>query len=114
VRDARAPVIPGPHRNWHASLKNKGFCNLSLQRFAIRYCRYDLRRTTNHSLVSIELRDSDVAGGDMTMMRQLTLRVASRIIFAVGWSLRSVDSVRIEMREGENPANRLLAQRCAR
>jgi hypothetical protein len=66
------------------------------------------------TLLTIELRDSDVADGDMRMMRQLTLRIVSRIIFAVGWSLGSVDSVRIEMREGENPGNRPLAQRSAR
>jgi len=52
--------------------------------------------------VSIELRDSNVAGGDMTA--DATTHCADRFAyrFAVRWSLRCFDSVRIGTREGEN------------
>jgi hypothetical protein len=63
-------------------LKNKGFCNLFLRRSLLR-----LRPALDDespTLLSTELRDSLVADGDMTMMRQPTLLIASRIIFAVG------------------------------
>ena len=110
--DAQALVIPGPHRKLHSSVKNKGFCNFFLRRSLLR-----LRPALDDeslTLLSTKLRDSDAAGGDMTVMRQPTLRIAARIIFAVGCSLRSVNSVRMEMRGGDKPANRPLARRSAR
>ena len=55
--------------------------------------------------VSIELRDSDVAGGDMTADEATHFADRLAYHFAVGWSLRSLDSVQREAREGENPAN---------
>jgi len=89
ARDARALVIPGPHRKLHSSVKNKGFCNLFLRRSLLR-----LRPAL-----------------DDESLRFSGPNCATALLPA---TLRRVDSVRMEMREGKKPANRLLAQRSAR
>jgi hypothetical protein len=113
ARDARAAGYARPTSEIAFEPENKGFCDLSLRRCAIRCRSYDLRWTANPSPVSIELRDSDVADGDMTMMQQLTLLIRLAHHFCRGVVASAVDSVPMEMREGENWANRLLAQRSA-
>jgi hypothetical protein len=93
-------VVPGAHRNSISSLRNKGF---SVSRgveplAAITVC--GTRRILR--LFRIEQRNSDCEQRYDSRSDNSLALIASIIIVAVGWSLRSLDSLRVGMREGEN------------
>ena len=115
--DARCAGIgfPGANRNSILGLKNKGFRTLVDCGVPPRCCDYDLRLVTNPSPVSIELRASDVARGDLIPKWRLPLADRSERIYR-GRIGRFARSIRYgwKAREVGKPADRLLVQRSAR